>query len=84
MAAITVTSVRYGVDMAVTYVFTTAADADTLNVGKGKTSIQYQIVGNPTTQASAGSAFTYDATTGVLTVYPGENSLGGQVRVYPK
>lgn len=84
MAAITVTSTQYGVDMAVTYVFTTAADGDTLNIGKGKTSVQYSLVGNPGTQAAAGTAFEYVSSTGVLTVRPGTDSLGGQIRVYPK
>ena len=84
MAAITVTSVRYGVDMAVTYVFTTAADGDTLNIGKGKTRVIYQVVGDPSTQTSAGGSIEYTSSTGVATVRPGENSLGGQITVYPK
>lgn len=84
MAALTVASVRYGVDMAVTYVVNSASDTDTLNVGKGKTRIIAQGVGNPVTQASAGVDYTYVDSTGVLTVYPGENSLGLQITVYPK
>lgn len=84
MAALTVASTRYGVDMVVTYVVNSAADGDTLNVGKGKTRITASMTGDPSTQASAGTSYGYVASTGVLTVYPGENSLGMQITVYPK
>ena len=84
MAALTVASVRQGVDMSVTYVVASAADGDTLNVGKGKLRITTQGVGNPSTQASAGVDYAYVNTTGVVTVYPGEDSLGLQITVYPK
>lgn len=83
MAALTVASVCYGVDQSVTFTFTTVNDGDTFALGTGKTSIQYSMTGNPTTQASAGTSFSYAASTGVLTVYPGEDGLGGMVRAFP-
>jgi len=84
MAVLTASSIRYGVDMTTTYMLTTVADTDTIQVGKGKTRVHYVMTGNPVTQGSAGTSYTYVSSTGEMTLYPGENSLGGQITVYPK
>ncbi len=61
------------------YSFTSVADADTFDCGMGTNVLSFWGVtnGNPVTQASAGNALTYSASTGTgtFTFYPGENSL---------
>jgi len=84
MAALSAISRAYGVDQSITYAFTSVADGDTFNIGKGKTSVIYQMTGNPSTQTSAGSAVDYVSSTGVCTMYPGVDSLGATLRVYPR
>lgn len=84
MAALTAASRAYGQDMSITYNFTTVNDGDTFNVGKGKTSVIYQMLGNPSTQTDAGDAIAYVSSTGVVTCYPGVDGLGGALRVFPR
>lgn len=84
MAALTATTVRPGVDLSVTYEFTTVNDGDTFNVGVGKTSVVYQMIGDPSTQTDAGASLAYNSSTGIVTIYPGVNGLGGLLRVFPK
>lgn len=55
--------------------FTTCSDGDTWASGiTNLVTFWNQVNGNPSTQASAGSAATF--ATGTFTFYPGENSLG--------
>lgn len=84
MAALTATSRAYGVDMSITYTFTTVNDGDTFNVGKGKTGVDYQMTGNPATQTDAGASLVYVSSTGAVTLYPGVDALGGNLRVFPR
>lgn len=84
MALLSAATVRQSADLSVTYSFTTIADGDTFNCGTGKQSVSYQMTGDPSTQASAGTSVEYNSGTGVVTFRPGENSLGGLLRVFPK
>lgn len=83
MAVLTAASRRYSQDMSVTYEFTDVDDGDTFNVGKGKQALNYQMTGNPGTQTDAGGSVAYVSSTGVVTFYPGVDSLGGLLRVFP-
>lgn len=78
MAAITpstVTRVNLGSANLVVASFTTASDGDTWASGISAVVAQWASVnGNPSTQASAGTASTFSS--GTVTLYPGENSLG--------
>lgn len=83
MAALTAATVFRNADLSITYQFTSVADGDTFTVGTNKTKIIPSVKGNPVTQASAGTAYDYNRTTGVVTLYPGENSLGADLTVFP-
>lgn len=78
MAAITPTSVvktNMGDTTLLIATFTTCSDGDTWASGiQGILSALNIVNGNPTTQASAGSAVTWSGST--FTFFPGENSLG--------
>ncbi len=59
-------------------------DTETLDTGVDGSRIISVLVnwtGNPSTQASAGGHFTWVASTGVITFYPGEDNLGADVLV---
>lgn len=83
MAALTAATVLRNADLSITYQFTSVADGDTFTVGTNKTKVIPTVRGNPTTQASAGTAYAYNRTTGVVTLYPGEDSLGADLTVFP-
>lgn len=84
MAALIAASRTYGQDMSITYTFTDVDDGDTFNVGKGKVTLNYQMIGNPATQTDAGASIEYVSSTGVVTVRPGVDNLGGILRVFPR
>jgi hypothetical protein len=58
------------------FTFTTVSDGDTFASGLGTrvASYNYQMTGNPATQASAGASLTNSS--GTFTFYPGEDALG--------
>lgn len=86
MAAITPTTVireNIGSLNLMIATFTTCSDADTWASGiSGIVSFNPIVNGNPTTQASAGTAATLSGST--FTFYPGESSLGMIVWVLAK
>lgn len=90
MAALTVASgypIRESFGSLTFYIFrfSSVADADTFASGLGANVVAFWLTlrDNPATQASAGAAATYSATTsgGTFTLYPGEDSLINELYV---
>lgn len=61
------------------FTFTTVADGDTFAGPPSPKGFWFQTVGNPSTQAAAGSSVTESS--GTYTFYPGEDSQAGSLFV---
>ena len=68
------------------YQFTSVATGDTFNPGLGNNVVSYDavIISAPSTQADAGVAIAYNATSGVFTLYPAENSDTVSVQIFAR
>lgn len=86
MAALTATNTyreSVGSMTLLVYTFSSVSTGDTFASGLGSNALFYNaiITQLPTTQASAGYGVGYNSTTGVFTLYPGENSDSAALQV---
>ncbi len=82
ISAASVTKHSAGDQTKLVVVFSSVTDGDTYASGLGANiqDYSYQMVGNASTQASAGASIAESS--GTFTFYPGEDSLSGQLVIY--